>query len=113
MNIIVRKRPLLYKTKDIIYVDKNTINVYEDKLTVDLRPKRKVNTFKFNAVYSEKSTNLNIYYDNIYKYLDLLLERKNIICYAYGQTGSGKTHTIFGNDKELGMINLTVNDILN
>lgn len=112
INVIVRKRPLINVDKDVIYVDGTSINVYEDKQGVDLRKIKKIHTYEFDKIYSETSSNKQIYEDNIYLYINSLQHKKNIVCYAYGQTGSGKTHTIFGDSKDIGLITITCGDML-
>lgn len=112
INVIVRKRPLINVDKDVIYVDNNTIHVYEDKQGVDLRKIKKIHTYEFDKIYTETSSNKQIYEDNIYLYINSLQHKKNIVCYAYGQTGSGKTHTIFGDSKDIGLITLTCGEML-
>lgn len=109
IKVIIRKRPILYKSKDVVKIKDSVLIVSERKKTVDLTPIIKTHTFCYDKIYDEFSVNRHIYNINI---KDKMIKSKNFICYAYGQTGSGKTHTIFGDKVDVGILSMTMQDIM-
>lgn len=67
--------------------------------------------FKFDAVFDEYATNRNVFNVTTKDLISPLLEGCNCTVFAYGATGSGKTHTIIGNEREPGVIYLTVMEL--
>ena len=115
INVIVRKRPMRYSDKgdDNILADipNNIMEIYESKTKVNLVKYEKVHKFPFDKVYSDDSTTKSVYDTSIKTHIMNIFNGNNFVCYAYGQTGSGKTHTIFGNEKSIGLIPLAALDI--
>ena len=118
--ISVRKRPFdinksfsTNNINDVINTSLNTVSIREEKQKFDLQKYQSIKTFKFDYVFSEQSSNLNIYRSLFRKKID---KKKNIICYTFGETGSGKTFTLFGKcqkiDEELGLIEIVLYDLL-
>jgi hypothetical protein len=56
----------------------------------------KSKNFKLNSIFSEDTTNENIFSSLVHFKLDLLRKNCNIAVMAYGATNSGKSYTIFG-----------------
>lgn len=115
INVIVRKRPMKHNDKgnDNILADipNNIMEIYESKTKVNLVKYEKVHKFPFDKVYSDDSTTKSVYDKSIKAHIMDIFNGHNFVCYAYGQTGSGKTHTIFGNEKSIGLIPLAALDI--
>lgn len=103
IRVIVRKRPLSKKEQernemDIIDIKtKQTLVVKELKTKVDMTKYIEEHSFTFDNVYSEDSTNQEIYLETVRPMIEAAFKTKaKITCFAYGQTGSGKTHTMMG-----------------
>ncbi|XP_058493040.1 kinesin-like protein KIF2A [Solea solea] len=100
--VCVRKRPLTKKelaAKDLdVITIPNTemIMVHEPKQKVDLTRYLKNQTFCFDYVFDEWSTNEMVYRFTARPLVETIFERGTATCFAYGQTGSGKTHTMGG-----------------
>ena len=58
----------------------------------------KKNTFRFNHVFDENSTQQDVYDVAAKPILDQVLKGYNGTIFAYGQTASGKTYTMQGID---------------
>jgi kinesin family protein C2/C3 len=70
---------------------------FTDDTTLRIIPKKK--DFSFNRVFSDTSTQEEVFQDTS----DLIqssLDGFNVCIFAYGQTGSGKTHTMAGGDTQ-------------
>ena len=68
--------------------------------------------YKFDNVYDDYTTNLDIYNNISIEIINNLIKKNNnVTFYVYGQTGSGKTHTILGNNNEKGLLELILNDL--
>ena len=103
IRVIVRKRPLSKKEQernemDIIDIkSKQTLVVKELKTKVDMTKYVEEHSFTFDNVYSEDSSNQEIYLETVRPMIEAAFKTKaKITCFAYGQTGSGKTHTMMG-----------------
>lgn len=103
IKVIVRKRPLNKKESsrndlDIIDVkSKQTLHVKELKTKVDMSKYIEEHPFVFDSVYSEDSTNEELYLECVRPMIDYVFKSKGkVTCFAYGQTGSGKTFTMMG-----------------
>lgn len=124
IRVAVRKRPLSKKEIqkndiDIIESKGNTVVVKELKNKVDLTKYIEEHHFNFDSVFSDDSTNENIYLELVRPMVEAAFETKaKITCFAYGQTGSGKTFTMMGpgNNKDFstpGLYLLSAFDIIN
>ena len=76
----------------IAYEDRGLIEVRNPKNDTDEPPK----SFTFDAVFSVKSSQRNIYDVCAAPVVSSVLEGYNGTVFAYGQTGAGKTHTMEG-----------------
>lgn len=81
---------------DFLIVDNRTLNFKEEK-------------FNFNKIFSEESTQLEIW-NTTTKHLveDFLCNFKSGLLFAYGISNSGKTYTIFGEANNQGILPLTL-----
>lgn len=106
IRVVVRKRPMSRKEAahaddaDVIhplqYNDYGRILVYQPKTRVDLTREVETLPFAFDNVFSEDSTNCEIYDDTIKNLIPGAFEGRWASVFAYGQTGSGKTFTMMG-----------------
>jgi hypothetical protein len=97
VKVICRIKPPLYE---------NTIITKDNELLFTKKEKDIKNDYKYNSkyykldkFYNEKSTNNEIFYDEV---KPLLIN--SFYLFLYGHTGSGKTYTLFGNDYVKGII---------
>ena len=85
---------------------------YQGKLFKEVgRKPNKHLEFSFDRVFDEYATNRDVFNVTTKHLIDPLLEGCNCTVFAYGATGSGKTHTIIGNEREPGVIYLTVMEL--
>ena len=72
-------------------------------------------TFRFDRIFDQHSSQLNIYEFSAKNAVNDALEGYNSTIMAYGSTGSGKTHTIFGSDildeQQMGIIPRVSRDV--
>ncbi|RWS14608.1 kinesin-like protein KIF18A [Dinothrombium tinctorium] len=70
-------------------------------------------TFYFDRVFDQHSSNMDVY-NSITKYfIDSLLDGFNCTVFAYGATGSGKTYTMLGSSEDPGVIFFTSTELFN
>ncbi|CAD6193593.1 unnamed protein product [Caenorhabditis auriculariae] len=97
VKVVVRCRPL--SKKEIENGHKSIIKMhYREEPTKD---------FTFDAIYDEKSTQVELYDEVFRDLVDSVLSGYNATIFAYGQTGTGKTHTMEGKcdlDEQRGVI---------
>ena len=77
------------------YEDSGVIEIHNPHLDFTEPPK----TFTFDAVFSERSTQRQIYDVCAAPVVQSVLEGYNGTIFAYGQTGAGKTHTMEGSSE--------------
>ncbi|PQE20415.1 kinesin family protein [Rutstroemia sp. NJR-2017a BBW] len=68
-------------------------------------------TFAFDRVFDENTTQGDIYESTTRGLLDSVLDGYNATVFAYGATGCGKTHTITGTAQQPGIIFLTMQEL--
>ncbi|GMH56001.1 hypothetical protein TrRE_jg7295, partial [Triparma retinervis] len=99
VKVVVRIRPL--SSKEIQDGHQAVCEVHEDSGLIEVRNPRNdasepPKNFTFDAVFSSKSTQRNIYDTCAAPIVKSALEGYNGTIFAYGQTGAGKTHTMEG-----------------
>ncbi|XP_065582476.1 kinesin-like protein KIF18A isoform X2 [Artemia franciscana] len=78
----------------------------------DLNKKQKRNAnFAFDNVFSEDSTNLEVFEASIKPLVQTVLDGYNCSVFAYGATGAGKTFTMLGTEACPGIVYLTVTNL--
>ena len=99
VKVVVRIRPLSskelqdgHKAIATAYEDRGLIEVKNPNHSADEPPKN----FTFDAVFSNKSTQKQIFDICAAPVVKSVLEGYNGTIFAYGQTGAGKTHTMEG-----------------
>ena len=68
-------------------------------------------TFGFDRVFDENTTQADVYEATTRNLLDSVLDGYNATVFAYGATGCGKTHTITGTVQAPGVIFLTMQEL--
>ena len=68
-------------------------------------------TFGFDRVFDENTTQGDVYEATTRGLLDSVLDGYNATVFAYGATGCGKTHTITGTTQQPGIIFLTMQEL--
>ncbi|KAF9732419.1 hypothetical protein PMIN02_005754 [Paraphaeosphaeria minitans] len=68
-------------------------------------------TFAFDRVFDENTTQSDVYESSTKPLLDSVLDGYNATVFAYGATGCGKTHTITGTSQQPGIIFLTMQEL--
>lgn len=68
-------------------------------------------TFGFDRVFDENTTQGDVYEATTKNLLDSVLDGYNATVFAYGATGCGKTHTITGTVQQPGVIFLTMQEL--
>ncbi|KAI0390618.1 kinesin motor domain-containing protein [Xylariaceae sp. FL0594] len=73
--------------------------------------KVKDQTFMFDRIFDENTTQTEVYEATTRGLLDSVLDGYNATVFAYGATGCGKTHTITGTTQMPGIIFLTMQEL--
>ena len=68
-------------------------------------------TFAFDRVFDEHTTQCDVYAATTQPLLDQVLDGYNATVFAYGATGCGKTHTITGTVQSPGIIFMTMQEL--
>lgn len=68
-------------------------------------------TFGFDQVFDENTSQSDVYEATTRNLLDSVLDGYNATVFAYGATGCGKTHTITGTAQQPGVIFLTMQEL--
>ncbi len=81
------------------------------KFTGPTGRRSKDQTFGFDRVFDENTTQADVYEATTRNLLDSVLDGYNATVFAYGATGCGKTHTITGTVQAPGVIFLTMQEL--
>ncbi|KAH7406419.1 P-loop containing nucleoside triphosphate hydrolase protein [Phaeosphaeria sp. MPI-PUGE-AT-0046c] len=68
-------------------------------------------TFAFDRVFDDTTTQGDVYESTTKPLLDSVLDGYNATVFAYGATGCGKTHTITGTSQQPGIIFMTMQEL--
>ena len=118
ITVAVRKRPLIHHREDgendIVRCEMGSVvTVFANKLRVDLTPLIEPQSFSFDYVFDDSSSNEDVYYNTTRPLLDTVRKGGSAVVFAYGQTGSGKTHTMLGKDEHTkGIYGLAMTEML-
>lgn len=120
ISVFVRSRPITSKNKDVneeqlLFDDKKySYDIVEpddsnpDDVVLDVENKtiniKKKHKFSFDMMLDGKTTQESAYLKTCDEMVNRFLRGYNISYLAYGQSGSGKTHTMFGPEKDEGII---------
>lgn len=116
IRVAIRKRPLTKKEtgsneRDVIDATNDSIIVREQKVKLDLTKYTEEHVFKFDNVFSEQSSNQEVYDEAVKPIVQAAFSGAKVSCFAYGQTGSGKTYTMIGDGRNPGLYLLAAEDI--
>ncbi|KAG2226143.1 hypothetical protein INT45_011760 [Circinella minor] len=100
IKIICRVRPFHDHEvpDDSIEIDNNGVIVQDQRNPTNLT------SFKFTSCYSMKSTQLQIFKQDVQPLIERVFEGYDATIFAYGVTGSGKTYTMEGTENQPGII---------
>jgi len=99
INVCCRFRP---KNEREIKEEKNNKQFYFlSPTSILIKNENKEHEFFFDSIFSEQTTQEQIYNEKILPLLDELFAGYSCTIFAYGQTGSGKTFTLSGEETEI------------
>jgi kinesin family protein 18/19 len=89
----------------------NPIQKFSRSIVSNMGKRVKDQTFGFDRVFDENTTQGDVYEATTRGLLDSVLDGYNATVFAYGATGCGKTHTITGTAQQPGIIFLTMQEL--
>ena len=116
--VAVRCRPLNQKEKE--YSPIKTINILNKNLLILKDPnginninnnRSKEISMAFDYIFDENTKQETIFNSTTKFLIEGVINGYNATVFAYGATGAGKTYTMLGNDKNLGIMPLTLKEL--
>lgn len=89
----------------------NPVQRFSRSVVSNMGKRVKDQTFGFDRVFDENTTQAEVYEATTRGLLDSVLDGYNATVFAYGATGCGKTHTITGTAQQPGIIFLTMQEL--
>lgn len=89
----------------------NPVQKFSRAVVSNMGKRVKDQTFGFDRVFDENTTQAEVYEATTRGLLDSVLDGYNATVFAYGATGCGKTHTITGTAQQPGIIFLTMQEL--
>ncbi|RDW76046.1 kinesin-like protein [Coleophoma crateriformis] len=89
----------------------NPVQRFSRSIVSNMGKRSKDQTFGFDRVFDENTTQGDVYESTTRCLLDSVLDGYNATVFAYGATGCGKTHTITGTAAQPGIIFLTMQEL--
>ena len=89
----------------------NPVQKFSRSVVPNMGKRVKDQTFAFDRVFDENTTQADVYEATTRGLLDSVLDGYNATVFAYGATGCGKTHTITGTVQQPGIIFLTMQEL--
>ncbi|KIM97879.1 hypothetical protein OIDMADRAFT_168137 [Oidiodendron maius Zn] len=89
----------------------NPVHKFSRSIVSNIGKRVKDQTFAFDRVFDENTTQAEVYEATTRGLLDSVLDGYNATVFAYGATGCGKTHTITGTAQQPGIIFLTMQEL--
>ncbi|XP_066249939.1 kinesin-like protein KIF18A [Euwallacea similis] len=130
IKVIVRVRPpnnkeLQENYHNVVKVIDNQTLIFDPKQSDDpffyhgveqkrrdlLKKANKDITFNFDRIFSNISTNMEVFMNSTKSLIETLMEGCNCSVFAYGATGAGKTFTMIGNSEHPGITYLTMKEL--
>jgi len=98
VKVIVRKRPMNQREKDLKTKDIVAVNDKMGRidLTDPAEPSKEPKAFTFDGAFGEKSNTRDIYARLCFPMVESVMDGFNATFFAYGQTGCGKSFTMGG-----------------
>ncbi len=118
--VAVRCRPLNQKEKD--FSSQQTLNIINKKLIILKDPNGITNinnnrskeiSMAFDYVFDEYASQENIFNSTTKFLIEGVVNGFNATVFAYGATGAGKTYTMLGNERNPGIMPLTLKELFN
>lgn len=112
IKLMCRIRPN-FKNNENCVTNKNNEIFVEKKQPGIIKTHQSQLKYSFNKVFGQDDVNIDVYdYIGIEMIKYVIKHKKNVTFYVYGQTGSGKTHTLLGGNKEKGMLQEILDDMM-
>uniref|UniRef100_A0A6B2KZB5 Kinesin-like protein n=1 Tax=Arcella intermedia TaxID=1963864 RepID=A0A6B2KZB5_9EUKA len=124
VTVAVRVRPLTKSEKKnnpqslvqvfnehLLTFDSKDLETNDNRGGLRRRPKNV--TMRFDKVFDQNSTSLQLFDQTTKHLVDEVLMGYNCTCFAYGATGAGKTFTMIGNAESPGVMVLTMQQLFN
>ena len=73
--------------------------------------RKKERRYVFDAAYDGEASNEQVYRGTVLPHIAGVLRGTNATVFAYGATGSGKTHTMVGDQRDPGLMVLSLRDV--
>ena len=102
VKVVIRVRPFI--GREIKLKDKKCVKINDADNSIFINDGERAKQFTYDAIFDEKSTQDQIFENGPKQIIDKTLQGFNGCIFAYGQTGSGKTYTMYGNNKNPGII---------
>ncbi|EDN95887.1 hypothetical protein SS1G_12092 [Sclerotinia sclerotiorum 1980 UF-70] len=115
ISVTVRVRPFTIQEAAQISVfdppQDSPMSRFQSKVVSNMGKRVKDQTFAFDRVFDDNTTQGDVYESTTRGLLDNVLDGYNATVFAYGATGCGKTHTITGTAQQPGIIFLTMQEL--
>ena len=96
VSVIVRKRPVLIDSADVVVVKAPIVRVFEQKVKVNLTKYVNEQTFTYDDAFGEGDSTSMVYYRSVKGLISNVYQGGTSMAFCFGQTASGKTFTLFG-----------------
>lgn len=100
-----KKRPYLITSRE------HNIQLMLEKRTITNDVKIQAKNYMFDKVFDVDYNNSSIYNEMGFMLVSNLLKQQNSVLYVYGQTGSGKTYSLFGDENNMGLLEMMLLDV--
>jgi len=100
-----KKRPYLITSRE------HNIQLMLEKRTITNEVKIQAKNYMFDKVFDTDYKNAAIYNEMGFMLVSNLLKQQNSVLYVYGQTGSGKTYSLFGDENNMGLLEMLLLDL--
>jgi len=108
IRIAVREKPLADDERNRVQVILRTDN---DKLIAYYPESKEGLLYNYDYFFPEDATQLDVFQTVGLEMVQRLMHGESSACISYGPSGSGKTHTLFGSDRESGLIQLVCREL--
>jgi hypothetical protein len=116
IHVCARLRPLIaedYKLGNVVRsAPERCVHLSKDGQTIKLtKDAFDAKLYRVDHTFDEAASQLDVYNLSLKKIVVEAINGYNGTGIVYGQTGSGKSHTIFGSEKEPGLVQLAISDV--